>query len=137
MCKKLIALFLSLVTAYMFFACDSEPVCDTAVSIKNSATALMDGVIPATTPEKTIEHVKVDSSNMQSEPAHMHQYVESVVAPTCIHAVMQVLHEPGKKPQTDSFMWLYRTSGDADKPVVLYEYQPGRGAKHPKELLNG
>ena len=50
---------------------------------------------------------------------------------------LQVLHEPGKKPQTDSFMWLYRTSGDADKPVVLYEYQPGRGAKHPKEFLNG
>ena len=50
---------------------------------------------------------------------------------------LQVLHEPGKKPQTDSYMWLYRTSGDADKPVVLYEYQPGRGAKHPKEFLNG
>ena len=50
---------------------------------------------------------------------------------------LQVLHEPGKKPQTDSYMWLYRTSGDTDKPVVLYEYQPGRGAKHPKEFLNG
>ena len=34
-------------------------------------------------------------------------------------------------------MWLYRTSGDTDKPIVLYEYQPGRGAKHPKEFLAG
>ena len=50
---------------------------------------------------------------------------------------LQVLHEPGKKPQTDSYMWLYRTSGDTDKPIVLYEYQPGRGAKHPKEFLSG
>lgn len=50
---------------------------------------------------------------------------------------LQVLHEPGKKPQSESFMWLYRTSGDTDKPIVLYEYQPGRGAKHPKEFLNG
>ena len=50
---------------------------------------------------------------------------------------LQVLHEPGKKPQTDSYMWLYRTSGDTDKPIVLYEYQPGRGAKHPKEFLAG
>ena len=50
---------------------------------------------------------------------------------------LQVLHEPGKKPQSDSYMWLYRTSGDTDKPVVLYEYQPGRGAKHPKEFLSG
>ena len=48
---------------------------------------------------------------------------------------LQVLHEPGKKPQSDSYMWLYRTSGDTDKPIVLYEYQPGRGAKHPKEFL--
>ena len=50
---------------------------------------------------------------------------------------LQVLHEPGKKPQTNSYMWLYRTSGDTDKPIVLYEYQPGRGAKHPKEFLSG
>lgn len=79
MCKKLIALFLTLVTAYMFVACDSEPVCDVAVSIENSAPALMDGVIPATTPEKTIEHVKDN---------HRHQYAEGVVAPTCTHAGM-------------------------------------------------
>ena len=50
---------------------------------------------------------------------------------------LQVLHEPGKKPQSDSYMWLYRTSGDVDEPIVLYEYQPGRGAKHPKEFLAG
>ena len=50
---------------------------------------------------------------------------------------LQVLHEPGKAPQSDSFMWLYRTSGDTNKPIVLYEYQPGRGAKHPKEFLAG
>ena len=50
---------------------------------------------------------------------------------------LHVLHEPGKKPQSDSYMWLYRTSGDTDKPIVLYEYQPGRGAKHPKEFLAG
>ena len=50
---------------------------------------------------------------------------------------LQVLHEPGKTLQSDSFMWLYRTSGDTDKPIVLYEYQPGRGAKHPKESLAG
>ena len=50
---------------------------------------------------------------------------------------LQVLHEPGKKPQRDSYMWLYRTSGDTNMPIVLYEYQPGRGAKHPKEFLSG
>ena len=50
---------------------------------------------------------------------------------------LQELHEPGKKPQSDSYMWLYRTGSDTDKPIVMYEYQPGRGAKHPKEFLAG
>ena len=50
---------------------------------------------------------------------------------------LQVLHEPGRAPQSDSYMWLYRTSGDTDKPIVLYEYQPGRGVRHPKEFLAG
>lgn len=50
---------------------------------------------------------------------------------------LQVLHEPGKKPQSQSYMWLYRTSGDTDRPIALYEYQPGRGAIHPKEFLDG
>ena len=50
---------------------------------------------------------------------------------------LQVLHEPGKKPQSESYMWLYRTSGDTDEPIVLYEYQPGRGSVHPREFLTG
>ena len=29
------------------------------------------------------------------------------------------------------------TGGDTDKSIVLYEYQSGRGAKHPKEFLAG
>ena len=51
--------------------------------------------------------------------------------------MLQVLHEPGRKPENDSYMWLYRTSGDTDKAIVLYEYQPGRGAKYPKAFLSG
>ncbi len=50
---------------------------------------------------------------------------------------LQVLHEPGKTAQSKSYMWLYRTSGDTDRPIVLYEYQPGRSACHPKTFLAG
>lgn len=32
-------------------------------------------------------------------------------------------------------MWLYRASGDADYPIVLYEYQPSRKAEHPAAFL--
>lgn len=65
---------------------------------------------------------------------------EELLKREVLHAdetTLQVLHEPGKKPQSDSYLWLYRTGGDTDKPIVLYEYQPGRGAKHPKEFLDG
>ena len=36
---------------------------------------------------------------------------------------LQVLHEDGKKAQSKSYMWLYRTGGDAGQPIVLYEYK--------------
>lgn len=48
---------------------------------------------------------------------------------------LQVLREPGKKPQSKSYMWLYRTSGDATHPIVLYDYQPSRKARHAEEFL--
>ena len=50
---------------------------------------------------------------------------------------LQVLHEPGKTATSNSYMWLYRTSGDTDRPIVLYDYQPGRGVCYPKAFLDG
>ena len=48
---------------------------------------------------------------------------------------IQVLNEPGKKPQDNSNMWLYRTSGDSQTPVAFYEYQPNRNGEHPENFL--
>jgi len=48
---------------------------------------------------------------------------------------LQVLREPGKTAQSKSYMWLYRTSGDAKHPIILYDYQPDRRAKRPAEFL--
>lgn len=50
---------------------------------------------------------------------------------------LQVLKEPGKSATSKSYMWLYRTSGDAEKSVVLYEYQPDRKSTRPQEFLGG
>lgn len=41
-----------------------------------------------------------------------------------------------KKPESDSYIWLYRTSGDTDDTIVLYEYQPNRRAENPKDFLS-
>lgn len=49
---------------------------------------------------------------------------------------VQVLHEEGKKAESKSYMWLYR-SGRYGPGIVLYEYQPSRAREHPKEFLKG
>jgi len=48
---------------------------------------------------------------------------------------VQVLHEPDKSAQSKSYMWLYRTSGEAKNPIILYEYQPSRAGEHPAKFL--
>lgn len=65
---------------------------------------------------------------------------ELLLSREVLHAdetTLQVLHEDGKAPQSKSYMWLYRTSGDAGPPIVLYEYQPDRKAERPQEFLKG
>ena len=51
--------------------------------------------------------------------------------------VLQVLKEPGKASQSKSYMWLYRTSGEAKHQIVLYDYQPDRKHIHPEGFLKG
>lgn len=65
---------------------------------------------------------------------------ELLRARSVLHAdetTLQVLHEPGKTAQSKSYMWLYRTSGDTQQPIVLYDYQPDRRAKRPIDFLQG
>jgi len=50
---------------------------------------------------------------------------------------VQVLHEEGKPAESKSTMWMYRTGGDADRPIVLYEYQPNRRHANPRLFLEG
>ncbi|EGO62234.1 hypothetical protein ALO_18707 [Acetonema longum DSM 6540] len=62
------------------------------------------------------------------------QLHKSLCAQHYLHAdetVLQVLHEPGKPAQSKSYMWLYRTSGNSDMPIVLFDYQPDRMPNAP------
>lgn len=49
---------------------------------------------------------------------------------------LQVLSEPERPATSTSYMWLYR-SGQADVPIVLYDYQQTRAGKHPRRFLEG
>jgi transposase len=49
---------------------------------------------------------------------------------------VQVLHEPGRVANSESYMWLYRTGRDGPA-IVLLEYQTTRARKHPQKFLQG
>lgn len=49
---------------------------------------------------------------------------------------LQVLHEPGRAAQTNSYIWLYRSGRDGPA-IVLYDYQETRSKEHPKKFLAG
>jgi hypothetical protein len=53
----------------------------------------------------------------------------------CDETPVQVLKEDGKKPQTKSYMWLYRTGNDAKAQIILYDYQPSRNGDHAATFL--
>jgi len=50
---------------------------------------------------------------------------------------IQVLKEPGKTPQSKSCMWEYRTGGEPDEPIILFEYRPDKKAINPANFLSG
>lgn len=50
---------------------------------------------------------------------------------------LQILKEPGKSAASKSYMWLYRTSGDTERPIVLYDYQPQPEGGECREISGG
>lgn len=65
---------------------------------------------------------------------------KQLLAKDVIHAdetPVQVLKEKGKKPQSRSYMWLYRTGSGDKEPVVMYDYRPSRNGDHAAEYLKG
>jgi hypothetical protein len=54
----------------------------------------------------------------------------------CDESRYQVLKEPGKAAESQSYVWVQRGEPD-DHPLVLYEYDPSRSAEVPKRLFEG
>jgi transposase len=52
----------------------------------------------------------------------------------CDETPFQVLKEPGKRAQSQSYLWVLR-GGDREHPLIYYEYDPSRSAEVPKRLL--
>ncbi|MGO6697442.1 IS66 family transposase [Rhizobium johnstonii] len=48
---------------------------------------------------------------------------------------VQVLKEKDKEATSTSYMWAYRSGENSEEPIVLLDYQPGRGQVHPQAFL--
>jgi transposase len=48
---------------------------------------------------------------------------------------VQVLKEKDRKATDESYIWAYRSAQDSAEPIVLFDYQPGRGQVHPQTFL--
>lgn len=73
------------------------------------------------------------------KPLHDHMH-EELIKKEILHAdetELEVLHEVDRRYDMKSYMWLYRTSGYDDKPIVIYDYQEGRSGLYAKEFLDG
>lgn len=54
----------------------------------------------------------------------------------CDETPFQVLKEPGKRAQSQSYLWVLR-GGEPAHPLIYYEYDPSRSGEVPKRLLRG
>lgn len=48
---------------------------------------------------------------------------------------LQVLHEEGRRAQTKSYMWLFRSGEDGGIPIILYKYSTTRAGDNAVEFL--
>jgi transposase len=77
-----------------------------------------------------------------SSEKHLHRIYEALKmrlrSQPLIHGdetTVQVLKEKDKEATSTSYMWAYRSSEDSEEPIVLLDYQPGRGQVHPQAFL--
>lgn len=67
------------------------------------------------------------------------QMVEALLSGPLIYmdeTKVQVLKEPGKSAQSQSYMWV-RRGGPPDRPIIHFHYDPSRATAVPEKLLNG
>ncbi|RGO60696.1 IS66 family transposase, partial [Hungatella hathewayi] len=50
---------------------------------------------------------------------------------------IQILNEPGRRPQSKSYVWLMRSGEDRLPPIILYHYSETRAGEHAADFLKG
>ena len=86
---------------------------------------------------QTMSNWFVTASKLWLEPLY-EKLKEQLLKENVLHAdetTLKVLRTKDKPTTTKSYMWLYRTSGCTENPIVLYDYQPNRKAENAENFL--
>ena len=86
---------------------------------------------------QTMSNWFITASKLWLEPLY-EKMKELLLKESILHAdetTLQVLKTKDKPTATKSYMWLYRTSGCCETPIVLYDYRPNRKAENPESFL--
>ena len=86
---------------------------------------------------QTMSNWFITASKLWLEPLY-DRLKEQLVKESALHAdetTLQVLRTKEKPTATKSYMWLYRTSGCCETPIVLYDYRPNRKAENAENFL--
>lgn len=88
---------------------------------------------------QTMANWIMKSSEMWLKPIYdvLHKRLINSEAAHADETTVQVLKELGKKPQSKSYMWLYRTGRYEEEQAALYDYRRSRNAKYAEEFLEG
>lgn len=69
---------------------------------------------------------------------HLVAYLRRILlASDILHSDETPVNVLDEKNRVNSQMWVYRTGACQAHPIVIYDYQPSREAKHPKRFLEG
>ena len=69
-----------------------------------------------------------------------HRLHEELVKREILHVgvtALRGLHAADEAPLSESYLWQYRTGGDTDRAIVLYEHQAEKHVKYPREIMEG
>lgn len=67
----------------------------------------------------------------------MHELLIQETHIHCDETFVQVLNEPGKAATSKSYMWVYSSIKESQRPVRIFEYRPDRSAANPQNFLKG
>lgn len=68
--------------------------------------------------------------------AYLHKLLLKRVFIMADETVIQVLHEEDRRPESKSYMWIFRSGEDGQNPIILYKYSPTRAGETATDFLD-